>query len=224
MRSPPLSLGVSGRWWWRASGWPPPWTRAAVVARRRRAESERRVSLRPAPDTMSQLSALLPVAQGVAVYAALARSADTARAGGDARSRGQIMADTLVERVTGQASAPAGAVAGEPGDDGPDPARRRWRRRWRGGDGDDAAQVVAAGLAPVDLPAQVARDLVLESLAGDRVLENTAVTLSSTAPPVTARRAGSGPRCGGSTQPPSSGAAGGPGVPARGCSRVGWPS
>ena len=50
----------------------------AVVARRRRAESERRVSLRPAPDTMSQLSALLPVAQGVAVYAALVRSADTA--------------------------------------------------------------------------------------------------------------------------------------------------
>ena len=35
------------------------------------AESQRRVSLRPAPDTMSQLSALLPVAQGVAVYAAL---------------------------------------------------------------------------------------------------------------------------------------------------------
>ena len=78
----------------------------AVVARRRRAESERRVSLRPAPDTMSQLSALLPVAQGVAVYAALVRSADTARAGGDERSRGQIMADTLVERVTGQSSAP----------------------------------------------------------------------------------------------------------------------
>ncbi len=78
----------------------------AVVARRRRAESERRVSLRPAPETMSQLSALLPVAQGVAVYAALVRSADTARAGGDARSRGQIMADTLVERVTGQSSAP----------------------------------------------------------------------------------------------------------------------
>ena len=78
----------------------------AVVARRRRAESERRVSLRPAPEMMSQLSALLPVAQGVAVYAALVRSADTARAGGDARSRGQIMADTLVERVTGQSSAP----------------------------------------------------------------------------------------------------------------------
>ena len=80
---------------------------AAVVARRSRAESQRRVSLRPAPDTMSQLSALLPVAQGVAVYAALVRSADTARASGDERSRGQIMADTLVERVTGQSSAPA---------------------------------------------------------------------------------------------------------------------
>ncbi|MBN7552480.1 HNH endonuclease, partial [Mycobacteroides abscessus subsp. abscessus] len=33
----------------------------AVVRRARRAESERRVSLRPAPDTMTYLTALLPV-------------------------------------------------------------------------------------------------------------------------------------------------------------------
>jgi hypothetical protein len=48
---------------------------------------------------------LLPVAQGVAAYAALRRAADQARAAGDTRSRGQLMADTLVERVTGQAQA-----------------------------------------------------------------------------------------------------------------------
>jgi hypothetical protein len=54
---------------------------------------------------MAQLTALLPVAQGVACYAALARAADTTTSGGDERGRGQIMADTLVERVTGQAVA-----------------------------------------------------------------------------------------------------------------------
>lgn len=79
----------------------------AVVDRRARAEAERRVSLRPAPDTMTQLSALLRVAQGVAVWATLTRAADEARAAGDPRSRGQVMADTLVERVTGQARADA---------------------------------------------------------------------------------------------------------------------
>ena len=79
---------------------------AAVAARRRRAESERTVTLRPAPDTMTYLTALLPVAQGVAVLAALTREADSRRAAGDARSKGQVMADTLVQRVTGQASAP----------------------------------------------------------------------------------------------------------------------
>ncbi len=80
------------------------------VARQARAEQDRRVSLRPAPDTMSILSGLLPVAQGVAVFAALGRRADSLRAEGDGRSRGQIMADTLVERVTGQATASAVGV------------------------------------------------------------------------------------------------------------------
>ncbi|MFA6575133.1 MAG: HNH endonuclease, partial [Nocardioides sp.] len=53
------------------------------------------------PDTMTWLGALLPVTQGVAVFAALKAAADTARSSGDPRSRGQVMADTLVERVTG---------------------------------------------------------------------------------------------------------------------------
>ncbi|WP_235472085.1 HNH endonuclease [Arthrobacter sp. Edens01] len=78
---------------------------ASQVARNAKAVADRYVSCRPAPDTMSYLSALLPVAQGVAVYAALSRAADGLRAAGDERGRGQIMADTLVERVTGQASA-----------------------------------------------------------------------------------------------------------------------
>ncbi|MCC3276735.1 HNH endonuclease, partial [Arthrobacter sp. zg-Y20] len=66
---------------------------------------DRFVSCRPAPDTMTYLTGLLPVAQGVAVYAALSRAADSLRARGDARGRGQIMADTMVERITGQAKA-----------------------------------------------------------------------------------------------------------------------
>jgi hypothetical protein len=78
---------------------------AGAADRARNAESDRHVSLRPAPDTMTRLSALLPVAQGVAAYAALGAAADSARAAGDPRSRGQVMADTLVERVTGQAHA-----------------------------------------------------------------------------------------------------------------------
>jgi len=73
----------------------------ALVARRRRAESERRVSIRPAPDTMVWLTALLPVKDGVAAYAALTRDADSGRAQGDPRTQGQLMADELVRRVTG---------------------------------------------------------------------------------------------------------------------------
>ncbi|BCW59117.1 HNH endonuclease [Arthrobacter sp. StoSoilB20] len=73
----------------------------SVAQRASHAATERTVSLRPAPDTMTYLTALLPVGQGVAVYAALTRSADSARSSGDPRTRGQVMADTLVERTTG---------------------------------------------------------------------------------------------------------------------------
>ena len=56
------------------------------VQRQRTAESDRRVTLRPAPDTMTKLTALLPVAQGVAVYAALRQAADRCVTTGDGRT------------------------------------------------------------------------------------------------------------------------------------------
>ena len=73
----------------------------ALVRRAAKAAADRYVSCRPAPDTMTYLTGLLPVAQGVAVFAALSREADSLRTRGDERGRGQIMADTLVQRVTG---------------------------------------------------------------------------------------------------------------------------
>ena len=73
----------------------------AWVARRRLAESERRVTLRPAPDVMSRLSAELPAAQGISVFKSLSDQADSLRSAGDRRTRGQLMVDTLVVRVLG---------------------------------------------------------------------------------------------------------------------------
>ena len=80
----------------------------AVVDRAARAQADRTVSIRPAPDTMTYVTALLPVAQGVAVWAALKRRADTCC---DGRSRGQVMADSLVEAVTGRPADQAVPVA-----------------------------------------------------------------------------------------------------------------
>ena len=71
----------------------------SAIRRTRGARSDRHVSLRPAP-TDEHLTALLPVEQGVACFAALLQAADTARSDGDPRSRGQVIADTLVERTT----------------------------------------------------------------------------------------------------------------------------
>lgn len=76
------------------------------VQRGRTQRKHRRVSLRPAPDTISLLTGFLPAEQGVACWAALRSHTDTLISGGDGRSRDQIMADTLVERVTGQVRAP----------------------------------------------------------------------------------------------------------------------
>jgi len=123
----------------------------AVVERAAKSASDRTVSVRPAPDCMTYVTALLPVAQGVAVYAALKRAADTTF---DKRGRGQIMADTLYERVTGHpAAAPVPvtvhlALSGE---------------TLLGGD-DRPADM--PGYGPI--PAGVARALIADAATGER--------------------------------------------------------
>lgn len=137
----------------------------SFVERARKAEADRCVSLRPAPDCMTRLSALLPVAQGVAAFAALTRAADSARAAGDERGRGQLMADTLVERITGQAAADQVEVEiqlvmsgetlfGHTGDRG-----HAGESTDRGGDAADEPAVVA-GHGPI--PAPVARRMIAD--------------------------------------------------------------
>lgn len=83
---------------------------ASAVSRHSDAVRQRRVGLRPAPDGMSRLSAVLPLREGVAVHVALTRAAEAARATGDPRSRSAVMADELVGRVTGASAAGGDAV------------------------------------------------------------------------------------------------------------------
>lgn len=73
--------------------------------RGRTERNHRRVTLRPVPDTMALLTGYLPVEQGIACLAALKQQVAACKAFGDPRSRDQIMADTLVERLTGQTAA-----------------------------------------------------------------------------------------------------------------------
>jgi hypothetical protein len=77
------------------------------VARVRGAEADRRVTLRPAPEAMGRLTIFAPIAQAVAAHATLNRDASADITAGDRRSRGQLMADLAIERLTGQASADA---------------------------------------------------------------------------------------------------------------------
>lgn len=119
----------------------------AVVDRAAKATKDRTVTIRPAPDTMTYVTALLPVAQGVGVYAALRRSADTTF---DGRSRGQVMADTLVERVTGR---PAGD---------PEPVAVNLVLTDETLLGGDDTPAVVDGYGPI--PAAVARQLVTDAV------------------------------------------------------------
>ena len=125
----------------------------AVVDRAAKAESDRTVTIRPAPDTMTYVTALLPVAKGVGVYAALRRAADMTF---DDRSRGQVMADTLVERVTGRpAEAPESVALNLVMSD---------QALWGG----DNAPAVLDGYGPI--PASVAHRLVRDAVADERSL------------------------------------------------------
>ena len=79
----------------------------AAARRASKAEKDRRVTIRPAPDTMTYVTGFLPVGQGVACWANLDRTAKAMKAAGDERSLDQIRSDLFVERLTGQASADA---------------------------------------------------------------------------------------------------------------------
>ena len=77
-------------------------------ARTRRARSGRRVTVRRSSEPgMADLTAHLPVEQAVACYAALRKAVNDVWVQPEPvlRGQGQIMADTLVERLTGQATA-----------------------------------------------------------------------------------------------------------------------
>ncbi|GAS92945.1 HNH endonuclease, partial [Mycolicibacterium brisbanense] len=80
----------------------------AIVDRAATAAEDRTVTIRPAPDAMTRVTVVVPVQQGVGVYASLKTAADTTC---DGRTRGQVMADTLVERVTGRPAEVAEPVA-----------------------------------------------------------------------------------------------------------------
>jgi hypothetical protein len=123
----------------------------AAAERADKAAADRRVSIRPAPDAMAYVTALLPAAQGVSVYAALNRAATTTV---DHRSRGAVMADTLVERVTGR---PAGTA---------EPVAVNLLISDETLLGGDNTSAVVEGYGPI--PASVARSLVDAAVTDDR--------------------------------------------------------
>ena len=121
----------------------------SVLRRGRSAVADRRVSLRPAPDTMTLLTGFLPIAQGVAAYAALTRDADQLKQQGDPRSRGQLMADLMIARLTGQ----------EPATGVPVEVQVVMSDRALLGDDHTAAHLVGYG----PIPAGLGRDLVADA-------------------------------------------------------------
>lgn len=125
----------------------------AIAARARKAPNERRVTIRPSEDMMVYLTALLPVGEGVATYAALDKIARD-RLPGEERSRGQLMADALFQRVTGYRSVdqiPLQVILTMP-----------------------AQTLVSAGAGPGRIggsvvPAEIARELLIRATAEQKV-------------------------------------------------------
>lgn len=137
----------------------------AVVKRRAAAAGGRRVGLRPLPDGMVQLTAILGLTEGVAAYAVLKKAADR-QAGsldesGEPRGRGVVMAEELVARITGRTAAtPSGvdltvvmtdeALLGETDEpahvEGYGPVAASWVRRLVGGLTDESQRVVVRRL------------------------------------------------------------------------------
>jgi Domain of unknown function (DUF222)/HNH endonuclease len=71
------------------------------LARHQRARAKRRVSGRILADGMGMLSAVLPATDLSLIMTSLSDAAEVARTEGDERGRGQIIADTLINRLGG---------------------------------------------------------------------------------------------------------------------------
>jgi hypothetical protein len=126
----------------------------AATERAAKAAADRRVTFRPAPDAMSYVTMLLPAGQGMSVFAALNRAAGSAMAAGDNRSRGAVMADTAVERITGR---PVWV---------PEPVAVNLVLSDETLFGGDNSPAVLEGYGPI--PAGVARNLVADALADEQ--------------------------------------------------------
>ena len=97
----PSPAPVTGAWWPRPGPPRTGWTPApSPNAPRTPPPSGTSASARPRTPCATSPPCSRSTA-GVAVYTALTRHADTLRAAGDPRGRGQLMADALVERTTG---------------------------------------------------------------------------------------------------------------------------
>ena len=124
-----------------------------ALRRRERAHSRRHVSARRLPDGMAQVSAIVRDLDHAAIMTSLQDRASTEIATGVAgdRTRGQLVADLFVERLTGQATATAVPVMVD----------LVVSAETLLGGGDEPAEVLGHG--PV--PASVARELVAASPA-----------------------------------------------------------
>lgn len=126
-----------------------------AVVRRARAHSRRHVTSRALPDGMALITAIVSDVHHGAIMGSLhARaSAELAAGDGEARSRGQVLADLFVARLTGQVTATAVPVRID---------LVVSAETLLGGD-DEPAQLVVPGLAPTPIPGSVARTMVLAS-------------------------------------------------------------
>ncbi|SDT09577.1 protein of unknown function [Brevibacterium siliguriense] len=79
----------------------------AAAKRAANAATNRRVTLTVIDDGMARISAILPLTQAVAAFESLRAGAESITVAGDAagRTRQQVVADTFVERLSGQARA-----------------------------------------------------------------------------------------------------------------------
>ncbi len=127
---------------------------AGAEERAAKAVTGRRVTIRPAPDAMSYLTALLPAAQGIACYAALHRLAAAAAADpADHRTRGQVMADEFRSRLLGAVA--DGDPPGMPAATGVEVHLVMTDRTLLDGD-DEPAYLVGHGPVPAPLARRIA--------------------------------------------------------------------